>query len=95
MRPALAQVACALELYRLTRGGYPETLDSLVPQFIENLPHDVINGQPLHYQRTQDGQFILYSVGWNEKDDGGKVALRKSGSVDPEKGDWVWRYPSK
>ena len=102
----LARVACALERYRLAHGQYPETLDALAPQFIGNLPHDIINGQPLHYRRTDDppsqssgaasGKFILYSVGWNETDDGGQVAFAKGGVVvDREKGDWVWQYPTK
>ena len=91
----LARVACALERFRLAHGDYPETLDALAPQFIEKLPHDLINGQPLHYRRTDDGRFILYSVGWDEKDDGGKVFIAKNGTVDREKGDWVWQYPQK
>ena len=62
-----------------------------MPQFIEKLPHDIIGGQPLHYRRTADGKFLLYSVGWNETDDGGQVALKADGSVDLEKGDWVWK----
>ena len=40
-------------------------------------------------------QFVLYSVGWNETDDGGTIALTKGGSVDFNQGDWVWRYPDK
>jgi hypothetical protein len=91
----LARVACTLERYRLAHGEYPESLDALLPQFIARLPHDVINGQPLHYGRTSDGQFILYSVGWNETDDGGKVAFNKEGAVNINNGDWVWRYPAK
>jgi hypothetical protein len=91
----LARVACALERYRLAHDEYPESLDVLVPRFIAKLPHDIINGQPLHYRRTADGQFVLYSIGWNEKDDGGIVGLRDSGSVDITKGDWVWRYPAR
>jgi hypothetical protein len=90
-----AQVACALECYHLAHGEYPETLDALMPQFIEELPHDIIGGQPLHYRRTGDGKFLLYSVGWNEKDDGGQVVLKPDGSEDLEKGDWVWEYPAK
>jgi hypothetical protein len=99
------QIACALERHRLAHGEYPETLDALVPQFIEQLPHDIIGGQPLHYRRTEDppsqssgaasGKFLLYSIGWNETDDGGQVALKKDGSEDREKGDWVWQYPLK
>jgi hypothetical protein len=91
----LARVACALERFRLAHGNYPETLDALVPQFIAQLPHDLINGQPLHYRRTDGGQFVLYSVGWDEKDDGGQIFLTKGGSVDQKKGDWVWQYPLK
>lgn len=91
----LARVACALERYRLAHGQYPEILDALAPQFIGKLPHDIINGQPLHYRRTVDGNFILYSVGWNEKDDGGQVVLTENGSVNREQGDWVWQYPAK
>ena len=91
----LARIACALERYRLAHGEYPETLDALMPQFIEKLPHDIIGGQPLHYRRTADGKFLLYSIGWNETDDGGQVALKKDGSEDREKGDCVWQYPMK
>jgi heme exporter protein D len=92
----LARVACALERYRLATGGYPETLDVLAPQFITRLPHDIINGQPLKYRRTENGSFILYSVGWNEKDDGGTVVLSKDGkNVNWKEGDWVWKYPVK
>ena len=92
----LARVACALERYRLAHSQYPETLDALAPQFIGKLPHDIINGQPLRYRRNNDGQCVLYSVGWNEKDDGGTVVFSKgSSAVDRDKGDWVWQYPVK
>ncbi|HEY4417747.1 MAG TPA: hypothetical protein VGO57_18795 [Verrucomicrobiae bacterium] len=91
----LARIACALERYRLAHGEYPETLAPLTPQFIAQIPHDLINGQPLHYHREANGQFTLYSVGWNETDDGGTVALTKMGNFDPEKGDWIWQYPAK
>ena len=91
----LARVACALERYRLAHGAYPQTLDALTPQFIAEVPHDIINGQPLHYRLRPDGQFILYSVGWNETDDGGQIVLTKKGAVDRDQGDWVWQYPEK
>jgi hypothetical protein len=98
----LARVAIALERYRLAHGEYPQSLDALVPQFMEKIPHDVIGGQPLHYRRTDDGQFVLYSVGWNETDDGGVVVTKAVGMNnnrtpiwDISQGDWVWRYPQK
>jgi hypothetical protein len=109
----LARTAIALERYRLARGDYPDSLDALAPQFIAKVPHDVIGGppsqgsgatsRPLHYRRTSDSQFVLYSVGWNERDDGGVVVNQKSrnprdesgNSLDISQGDWVWRYPQK
>ena len=93
----LARVACALERYRLAHGEYPESPDALAPQFMEKIPHDIIGGGPLHYRRTNDGQFVLYSVGWNETDDGGVVVFAKGStpSLDINQGDWVWRYPAK
>jgi hypothetical protein len=91
----LARTAMALERYRLARGEFPESLAALAPQFIGEIPHDILNGQPLHYRRTQDGQFVLYSVGMNETDDGGEVGLTKNGDLDIRAGDWVWRYPQK
>ena len=82
-----AQIACALERYHLAQSAYPETLDALVPQFIEKLPHDLIGGEPLQYRRTVGGKFLLYSVGWNETDDGGLPGTL----ADVKKGDWVWQ----
>ncbi|MEJ0089416.1 MAG: hypothetical protein WDM80_06700 [Limisphaerales bacterium] len=91
----MVRVACALERYRLAHDEYPETLETLTPQFIAQIPHDVIGGQPLHYRRTDGGKFLLYSIGWNETDDGGQVALTQYGYSDPTKGDWVWPNPLK
>jgi hypothetical protein len=85
-----AALACALERYRLANGRFPDTLDALVPQFISQLPHDVITGEPYKYRRTADRQFVLYSVGWNEKDDGGVPGKTL---FDEKEGDWVWQYP--
>ena len=88
-----AALACALERYRLANGQFPEKLDALMPQFTPQLPHDVITGEPYKYRRTNDGQFVLYSVGWNEKDDGGVPG--KTLWRDDKDGDWIWQYPAK
>jgi hypothetical protein len=101
-----ARIACALERHRLATGEYPATLDALIPRFMEKLPHDIINDQPLHYRRTGDGRFLLYSVGWNGTDDGGIVGRQKTPwlnnnrkipdrkiPLDKSSGDWVWPNP--
>jgi hypothetical protein len=87
-----AAIACALERYRRTNGSFPETLEALAPGLMKTVPRDVIGGEPLPYRRTDNGQYLLYSVGWNVKDDGGQVGLGKSGQWDIQQGDWVWRY---
>jgi hypothetical protein len=93
----LAAAACALERHRLARGSYPESLAALAPEF-GPLPADPMSGQPFRYERTADGRFRLWSIGWNGKDDGGTVALTgtpasKSRNIDFEQGDWVWPVP--
>jgi len=84
------QIACALERYRLSRGAYPETLDALIPGFIPQLPRDIINGAPLKYHRTENGNFLLYSIGWNERDEGGKDVSEPSHPASLKNGDWAW-----
>ena len=100
---ALAQVAadhavlaCALERFRLAHGQFPDKLEALTPDLIAKLPYDVIDIEPYKYRPPAgtSSPFVLYSVGWNEKDDGGQVVLKKQ-IMDPEQGDWVWTYPTK
>jgi len=90
-------IACALERYRLANRKYPETLETLLPGFIDRVPLDVCTGRPLKYRLLQDGRFVLYGVGWNESDDGGVVITKPDGTdTDPDKGDWVWpQYPQR
>jgi hypothetical protein len=83
----LALVACALERYRLAQGQYPEKLDVMAPRFISKVPRDLIGGQPLKYHRGIGEGYILYSIGWDERDGGGTV------SSSPDEGDWIWAMP--
>jgi len=92
-----AIVGCALERYRLAQGQFPESLEPLSPRFVEKLPHDIITGAPLIFRRAPDSQFVLYSVGWDEKDDGGTVGWAgykgRNSDLIPVN-DWVWQYPA-
>lgn len=71
----LATTACALERFHLAHGEFPTTLAELAPQYIAVVPVDYMTGEPLHYQRTDDGLFRLWSVGNDGKDDGGVYQL--------------------
>ncbi len=94
-----AKLACALERYYLKRQHYPEHLSELVPGFIEAVPLDVIDAQPMRYARTEQGRYKLWSIGFDGEDDGGKVIAGPGNSpTKPElkqrnyPGDWVWSY---
>jgi ABC-type Na+ efflux pump permease subunit len=84
-----AVIACELERWRLTHGSFPEKLDCLAAP-----PIDPITGANYQYKPATNGQFILYSPGWNQIDDGGQVAVKPKPDQDQDlrKGDWVWKY---
>jgi hypothetical protein len=92
------RVACAMERYRIANRSIPDSLDALVPRFIASIPNDVIDGKPLRFRRQVDGGYLIYSVGWNQTDDGGELASVQKGketSIDFTKGDWVWELPAR
>jgi hypothetical protein len=86
------RIVSALERYRLAKGKYPESPQELAPAYIDAVPHDIMNGKPYHYQLNEDGTFRLYSVGWDQVDDGGTVVFETNSPNIPsyEHGDWVW-----
>jgi hypothetical protein len=88
-----AVVACALERHRLIHGSYPETVQALVPRFLEKIPQDLFSGQPLQYRHTAQGQYLLSSADWSEK---AEVGGQRTPWVDSLViGDWDWELPQK
>jgi hypothetical protein len=81
----LAITACALERFFLRYASYPDTLNELVPEFLESVPIDHADGKALRYRRSQDGRYRIYSVGLDGEDENGKL-LRAS------QNEWVWCY---
>jgi len=81
------RAACAIERYRLAHGALPPNLDALYPEFLAAIPVDPMSGQPLHYKPGQGDAYILYGVGWNQRDDGGS----EQGGRSSEALDWVWK----
>ena len=76
----LTKLAFALAAYRADHGAYPAKLADLTPKYVAAIPKDRFTDGDLHYS-LQDGGYLLYSVGQNGKDDGGKgVEDRKEGS---------------
>lgn len=75
-RRDLAKIATALKLYKLKRGEYPESLQALVPDCISELPRDTFTGSDFMYRREAKG-FLLYSLGENGIDDGGRTSTER------------------
>jgi hypothetical protein len=89
-----ARTACAIERYRLAHGTLPPDLNALCPEFLSAVPLDPMSGQSLHYKPGPGDSYILYSVGWNQKDDGGsELSLEhKKGPTPPSEAlDWLWK----
>ncbi|MEK7866773.1 MAG: hypothetical protein AAB434_08820 [Planctomycetota bacterium] len=65
-----ARLAVALARYRLAHGAYPEKLDSLVPEFLAELPLDPFTGNPFAF-RVDGESARVYSLGPLGFDNGG------------------------
>jgi len=71
----LVRLALALWISRARTGRLPARLASLVPAYLERVPPDRFTGRALIYRLLADGSgFLLYSVGPNLTDDGGRSA---------------------
>ena len=67
--------------WQLEKNQYPANLNELVKAgFLDELPMDSFSDKPLVYKKT-DGDFILYSVGFNFTDDGGEHGKDRSGNI--------------
>lgn len=69
---ALSKLACAVARYRAAHGSCPSALADLVPIYIGELPKDVFGNDDIYRYTQQPDGYMLYSVGFNGKDDAGK-----------------------
>ena len=66
-------IAAALKLYKAEKGKYPENIEALVPKYLKSLPYDDFSiDRKFTYLGRGQGNVILYSLGIDGKDDGGK-----------------------
>jgi hypothetical protein len=85
-------VGIALELYRRRHGKYPASLSELTPQLLPRIPADRITGDPLRY-RLIDGKPVVYSVGADRVDDGGR-GPDAHGRLNPAMVGWWGNEPA-
>jgi hypothetical protein len=82
LRTAIA--AIAIERWRSTHGEkIPDSLAELVPDFLPAVPQDPFDGQPVRFKKRTKG-YIVYSIGPNFQDDGGKERVPYGVKVSSE-----------
>jgi hypothetical protein len=53
------QLKVALRLYQEENGALPDTLDALVPRYLQSVPHDpFVQGRPFQYRKSHDEMLI-------------------------------------
>jgi hypothetical protein len=77
----MAQTALAVERFRLVKQGLPENLNQLIPEFLPAVPKDPCDGQPLRFRRLENG-YLIYSVGKDGQDNGGRERPANAKSSD-------------
>jgi hypothetical protein len=75
-------LAFALAAYRGEHGRYPDRLDVLAPEYLAEVPGDLFSGKALIYRPSENG-YLLYSVGVNGRDDGGRASADTPPGDDP------------
>jgi hypothetical protein len=85
-----ARTGLACKLFKSRTGAYPESLEALVPGILKEVPVDPFTGKPFVYRREGEG-FIVYSLGSNEKDDGGRSTYDITQMVMEKDDDWTWK----
>jgi hypothetical protein len=80
----------ACKIYRNQYKRFPEKLDALVPEILDKVPIDPFTDKPLVYKLTAD-EVLIYSLGSNEKDDGGRQTYNLTQLVAEKDDDWAWR----
>ncbi len=72
----VADAGLAVERYRLAADRLPDKLADLVPKYLESVPRDPFDGNELRYKKLEPG-FVVYSIGEDLSDDGGKERQRR------------------
>lgn len=88
----MSRTVFALAAYRAKHKEYPEKLVDLAPKYLPAVPHDLFARAPLRYRREASG-YVLYSVGKNAKDDGGRDYHSPASTESPSLDDVVIRMP--
>jgi len=86
-----AETTLAVERYRIAHDSLPAALAGLVPEFMDAVPAEPFDGQPLRYIRHEEGGYTVYCIGDDCVDNGGlsrEQMEEKTGESNPAEYDW-------
>jgi hypothetical protein len=90
-----AVVALAVERYRLAhQGRWPDSLAPLVPGYLARVPTDPFDGTPLRFRRNDAG-VVIYSVGPDGKDNGGRIDRDRPREPGTDMGFQLWEMAKR
>ncbi|HUG19498.1 MAG TPA: hypothetical protein VMM56_10995 [Planctomycetaceae bacterium] len=88
--------AIAGQAFYRDHGHFPEILDELVPDYLDEAPIDIYDGKPLKYVHQPEGP-VVYSVFENLRDDGGTDLKSRKGkyytTIEPDDLGFQMRIP--
>ncbi len=85
-----ARIGLAARIYWAREKRLPAAVADLVPSVLPREPLDPFTGKPFVFRVDKDG-LLVYSLGSNEKDDGGRGTYSIAQLVTPKDDDWSWR----
>jgi hypothetical protein len=81
--------ALAAERHRRAHGSWPPSLAALVPDYLETVPLDPYDGQPMRFRQLFDG-VVIYSIGPDRQDHDGKLDHVNPGANGTDVGVQLW-----
>jgi len=85
-----ARIGLAARIFQAREKRFPAAIADLVPDILPREPLDPFTGKPLVFRIDKD-RLLVYSLGSNEKDDGGRGKYSIEQLVTPKDDDWAWR----
>jgi len=89
-----ARIGMACKIFKNLYGDFPDELSELSSGILGEIPVDPFTGNPYIYRKGDSG-FIVYSVGSNQKDEGGRGTWTITQMVMERDDDWAWREESQ
>jgi type II secretory pathway pseudopilin PulG len=90
----LVQIALAIEQYRIVENRPPNSLLELTPKFLPEVPTDPFDDKEIRYRKEGDS-YVIYSIGPDRVDDGGKKQISRASTFDHPRGDILFAVSRK